>query len=872
MPQGKPLLMRPHGRNHKWHVLLNFVVTGILGAAVAAGIFAFVFYNMLAVGLPKIDSLDDYRPNLVTEVRDRHGELIGEFMYENQRRYLISAENLPEHVVYAFVSAEDKTFFEHEGIDYWGIARAAIANLRAGEIKQGGSTITQQVVKSLLLTPEKTYSRKMREMILAKRIEDRLSKEDILYLYLNQIYFGGGAYGVEAAARAYLGKSAAQLSVAEAALLAGLVQAPGRYSPRTRPERAMTRRHYVLTRLLEDGRITAEEFQTADAQPLTVLPWHDINKELAPDYVEFVRRYLMEQYGAEKVLQGGLRVTTACDLELQRAARAAVDLGLRQHAKRQGILALPPVTPREQWPEAMRRITRINAGKDATQVREGLVIGLDDIRRTATVDVGGGLVDVPLAKIKWATRIKRGRKTTSVTVRRPSDLLRPGDRVQVYRESKGGAYVLAAWPAAEAALLSMEVRTRHVLAMIGGADFEQSEFNRAVQARRQPGSAFKPIVYAAAVNAGLTAATVFPDTALVFSDNWRPANYDRRFRGYMSLREALTRSINTVTIRVADMIGVDYLTAFAKRVGLHSLTGGDLSMAIGTYEITPLELVNAFGVFASGGVLTDPVFVLQVADADGNLLEEAEFSDFVEQTPPLAEKPDLRAVAANNWPDVHNNPLEDPMRERRLMEFLSDFGVDKTTPEDEDEEDEDTPEPHGEIPISAIVSGKTIRRQVVDPQVSFVITDMMHSVASRGTGAKSNVLGRVLAGKTGTTNDYADAWFVGFSPEVLAGVWVGYDRGGKSLGRSESGSTTALPIWIDYMRNALKGREPSSFAAPTGLVYARIDPETGLLAHPDAPGVNEMFVAGTEPTEYAPNPATPNAADFFDLEFEGDLE
>jgi penicillin-binding protein 1A len=859
----RPLMLVPPPGRRRLRFLLNLVVSASLGATVVAMIGAVIFYNVLAVGLPKIDTLADYRPNLVTEIFDRHDTLIGEFMWENQRRYLVDVTHLPQHVIAAFVSAEDQSFFEHEGVDYPGILRAAIANLKAGEIKQGGSTITQQVVKSLLLTPKKTYRRKMRELILAKRIEDSLSKMDILYLYLNQIYFGGGAYGVQAAARIFFGKDAGELNVAEAALLAGLVQAPGRYNPRTHAGRALRRRHYVLTRLHEDGMIDAEQFAAADKAALQVLPWRDINQELAPDYVEFVRRYLMEKYTAERVLKDGLRVTTACDLKLQQAARAALDLGLRQHAKRQGILALPAPVAEPEWNDHRRSLIRLNDGKKAEAVREGFVVALDDVGGSVGVDVGAARVTVPLAKLKWVRQVRRGKHVESVTVRRPSQVLRLGDRVLVYRERAEN--ILAAWPAAEGALLSMEVDTRHVLAMIGGADFHTSEFNRAVQARRQPGSAFKPIVYAAALAAGLSPATVFPDTALVFADNWRPSNYDHKFRGYMSLREALTRSINTVTIRVGDMLGVDYMKAFSRRLGLN-LEGGDLSMAIGTYELTPLELANAYAVFASGGVLADPVFVLKVADFDGNTLEEAQFSEFIEQVPGLAEKPDLHEVAGGHWPSSESNPLEDPRREQRLMEFLRDFGVERTTPTPEPEDD--TPEPRGEIPPSVFVGGKTIRRQVVDPQVAYVITNMMHSVATSGTGARSNALGRTLAGKTGTTNEYADAWFLGFSPQVLAGVWVGYDRGGKSLGSGESGSSTALPIWVDFMRTALEDRPNIDFNTPPGVVFARVDPETGLLAHPDSPGVNEVFVAGSEPTEYAPSAAAPQASDFFELELE----
>jgi penicillin-binding protein 1A len=417
----------------------------------------------------------------------------------------------------------------------------------------------------------------------------------------------------------------------------------------------------------------------------------------------------------------------------------------------------------------------------------------------------------------------------------------------------------------------MDVESRQVLAMIGGKDFASSEFNRVLQARRQPGSAFKPIVYAAALQAGLTPATVFADTALVFADNWRPANYDRTFRGYMTLRQALTHSVNTVTIRIAEMLGVDYLVRFARRVGLKSLQGGDLSIAIGTYEVTPLELVNAYNVFASGGKLGDPLFVLKVADRDGNVLEEAERSGFVEALPPLENVPDLRRRQVIEPPTAglpESMPAEDI--DPRVLEILRNFGMESRTNQTPKPAPEATPEPRGEIPYQVLTEGKAIWRQVVDPQVAFVITDLMHSVATSGTGARSNALRRTVAGKTGTTSDYVDAWFIGFSPQVIAGVWIGNDRGGQSLGSGESGSTTALPVWLEFMKAALADRPNPSFTAPPGIVYARVDPQTGLLARPDGPGVNEMFVAGTEPTEYAPATSAPLPENFFEKEFEGD--
>jgi len=827
-------------------------------------VVSWLIFGIFAVGLPDMNSLDDYQPNLVTEVYDRNGALLGEFMYENQRRYLVRIEDLSEKAIRAFLSAEDRTFFEHQGLDYSGMLRAAWANLTSGEIKQGGSTITQQVVKSLLLTPEKTFARKLREAILAHRIEKRLSKPQILYIYLNQVYFGEGAYGLQAAAREYFGVDAAKLNVPQAALLAGLLQAPARYDPRKHPERALERRHYVLARMLEDGRLTPDEFNQADAAPPEVIPHRELNLELAPDFVEYVRRYLMKTYGAQTVLKKGLRVETTCDAKLQQAARKAVDLGLRQHAKRQGILALPTAALPNEWDALRPMLAEKNRRRGKNEILEGLVVTVDDARGVAHIDLGDRVIRLARDNFQWVRSVRRGSSSRGATAGRLSTMIGPGDRLAVYQNDQA-QYVLAAWPAAEAALLAMDIGTRQVLAMIGGRDYTQSEFNRALQARRQPGSAFKPIVYAAALNVGLTPATIFPDTALVFADDWRPTNYDRRFRGYISLREALTHSINTVTIRVAETVGVDYLARFARRLGLRSLTGADLSMAIGTYDIIPAELINAYAVFASGGKLTEPVFLRKVTDHTGRVLEEYMPSDYVEVEPDLAGAPDLRRFHPGEaappptgaTPPPAGSPTE-VYDEEHMLEFLRDFNLARNpTP---------TPPPAAELPFAPTAGQRTFARQVLNPQVAYVITSMMHSVATRGTGARSNALGRTVAGKTGTTNSYNDAWFIGFSPRVLAGVWMGFDGGSTSLGAGESGATAALPIWIDFMRVALAGQPELTFSVPSGIVFARIDPTTGLLAPPGQPGEEECFVAGTEPTEYAPSTGAPSPQDFFDFE------
>ena len=859
---GRQTLLAPPARNHRLMFWLNVLLVAAFGFAVTGAIALVAAYKVLSIGLPHLESLADYRPNLVTEVYDRRGLLIGEFKFENQSRYLIKVTQVPDHVIKAVIAAEDQDFYTHQGLDYMGILRAAWTNLWAGEIKQGASTITQQVTKSLLLSPEKTYARKMREIILAKRIEDRFTKKDILYLYLNQIYFGSGAYGIEAAAKEYFGKDAGQLTVAEGALLAGLIQAPSHYHPRTQPEQARARRHYVLNRMAEDGYISRAQLAQFDGQPLGVVPHYELNLALAPDFVEYIRRYLMDHYGAERSLKDGLKITTTCDYKLQQRAASALRAGLQAHARRQGRLALPDTILAEQWEAWRNRLAVENKNAARGQSHEGLVTALDDAAGKIKVDLGDQTVWLPISQLQWVTSVERQGKLTAVKNVHPGSMLRLGDRVLVNHAAD--SHTLAPWPAAQGALVALDLSSREVLAMIGGNDFTSSQFNRAIQAKRQPGSAFKPIVYAAALNAGLTPATVFPDTALVFADNWRPSNYDHHFRGYVNLRQALTKSINTVTIRVAQLISVDYLLRFARRVGLKSLTHGDLSMAIGTYEVPPIELMNAYAVFATGGRLAEPLFIKKIADRDGKVLEETKISQMVEPLPPLENVPNLRNMNAQELAKVAP-PVEDPLVLSRRAEFFSDFDL---GPKPQPASKPDVPsEP---VPTSGRAAGAIVWKQVLDPQVAYVITNMMHSVATEGTGARSNVLKRVVAGKTGTTSEYVDAWFIGFSPQILAGVWVGNDRGANSLGSGESGSVTALPIWIDFMQTALANQPNVPFPVPPGVVFARVDPETGFLAPPDSPGEEEVFVAGTEPTQIAPKSAAPGLSDFLNLEYQGD--
>jgi penicillin-binding protein 1A len=860
----KPIYwIKPSTRRQKILRIVNVLVVLMIGGGIAAALTAVIAYWVLSADLPKLDSLDDYHPNVISYVYDDAGNVVGEFKYENQRRILIEFEQVPKTVINAFVAAEDAAFWRHEGLDYMGMVRAMIRNFATGKFSQGGSTITQQVTRSLLLSREKTMTRKIKEMILAQRIEQKLGKEDILTLYLNEIYFGNGAYGVQAAAENYFGKTVGELSLSEASVIAGLPQAPSRYSPYWNEKAARVRQQYVLRQMVREQYVTQAEATAALSEPWNLKPIEDLNVKHAPFYVEHVRRYVMAKYGAEKVLKEGLKIHTPLNMEQQQAADAAIADGLRVLAKRQG------------WQGPKRRISadKAQAYLDALAKRQpdkpkpGTVVEamvLEVGSAGARISTGGRIGHLPLAGARWIDKIVEKKRTVPMRVRDLSKILSPNDVIDVKRtdDANNLAFSLEPKPISQAALVAMDPNTRYVTAMVGGYDFAKSEFNRAIQARRQPGSSFKPIVYAAALDAGMTPATKIMDTALVFKDGWKPANYDRKFKGEMTLREALTKSVNTITIRIVDRISADYVYRYAKRLGIASLAGADLSMGLGTYEIPPIEIINAYAVFAAGGRFAEPIFVKRIEGRDGQVLEQHIPSGDVAPAPMMENIPDV-----SHWGDSKDleqgvevdTTVSDPVARRQ---FYADFGLDKR-------ENKSEPEKSGVPSTEVNEEDKIVFTQVIDPQTAFLITSIMHSVATRGTGARSNALGKIVAGKTGTTNNYVDAWFIGYSPDVLAGVWVGNDSGSKSLGRGESGSSAALPIWVDFMKAALGDRPNKEFKIPEGISMAKIDPETGLLAHPETPeAFSEYFKSGTEPVQYAPAPDAVDPTDFYKMELE----
>ncbi|WP_153306337.1 penicillin-binding protein 1A [Desulfatiglans anilini] len=775
-------------------ILFGVVLLGLLGVGV-------YFWYIWSSNLPYIGVLKDYRPPVVTRVYSADGEVIGRFWEE--KRVLVDLDVCPDHLIEAFVAAEDARFFEHEGVDVKSIVRAMIRNFTAGRIEQGGSTITQQVTKSLLLkNPERTYRRKVREATLSLQVERVFTKHEILYLYLNQIYLGQGAYGVQAAADTYFGKTVEDLTLAESALLAGLPQAPARYSPVRHFDRAKARQRYVLERMVEERFITREAFEEALAEELDIREREDNTFQKAPYFTEYVRRDVLERYGREMLYRGGLEIHTTVDLKLQAFAKEALLRGLGELDKREGYRG--PLR-RIAGAEADRFLEEqagrfAEAPPKAGDTLEGLVLEVGDRGGAVAVGLGHEKALLPLSHMAWARKPNPRAAHYAAELKKRSTALRPGDvilvRLLAEDPPEGYSWVAALeqTPEAQAAILAMDPATGAVLAMVGGKDFNESQYNRATQAKRQPGSAFKPIVYAAALDKGMTPADILMDSPIIAGGGeagsvWKPKNYKDTFYGPTLMRTALAQSRNVITVKLLRRIGVPYTIDYARKLGIESDLAPDLSLALGSSGVSLLEMTRAYAVFANEGKAAPPVFVTRIVDRDGRVLEEN------------------RAEA----------------------------------------------------------------EQVISRETAYVMTDLMKAVVEEGTGTRVKALQRPAAGKTGTTNDLRDAWFLGFTPDLVTGVWVGYDDQ-RSMARNETGSRAASPVWLYFMQAALEGEPVRDFEVPEGIVFARIDAKTGLLPGPSSGRtVLQTFVEGTEPKEVSPEPAAARQGHFseFDLGFEG---
>ena len=763
MKQSPAYKYRPKKRGpFRW--LAMALVAVLVGSMVVGGLVLAVFYLELDRSLPSIQSLKNYHPPLVSSVYAADGSLIGEFYAE--RRYLVSLQEVPPHVVKAFLASEDVRFYEHGGVDLPGIIRASLKNLEAGEIVQGGSTITQQVVKSLLLTPEKTYLRKLKEAVLAYRIDHALSKNEILSMYLNQIYFGAGAYGVEAAARTYFDKHTAALTLAEGAMLAGLPKAPSRFSPTQNFSVAKDRQEYVLKRMAEVGFITSEEARKALAEPLRFAkPKHWTLKALN-SFTEEVRRQVEARYGRDGLYKEGFSIYTTLDVRAQEIAQKALDWGLRdldkRHSRYRGIHLN---VPREDWPNTLKILAERNRELAQGLVAAALVTGHDERTGVCQLQFGNGTGKLPPSGWQW----------TQVSDKRAARMFRVGDIIRVrldkLQDDKSWQTVLEQDPGMEGAFMAMVPETGRVLCMVGGRDFEKSQFNRCTQAVRQPGSAFKPVIYAAALDKGFTQASMLIDSPVAFDDHslrgvWKPENYDQQFWGPILLRKALIHSRNVVTVKLLNQIGVDYAISYARQLGIKSPLSPTLALALGASGVTLEELLTAYSPFVNQGGRVAPYLVEKILDRHGRLVEEHQVS----------------------------------------------------------------------------------RESVISPQTAYLVNHLLQGVVEEGTGKKAKELGRPAAGKTGTTNEMKDAWFVGFTPSTLAGVWVGYDDHTISLGKGETGGRAACPIWLYFMKEWLKNEPVESFPIPSGVVFARINPGSGMVVRGDDPGAVYAAFAGAPPT------------------------
>ncbi len=887
---------RPLARGARWLralgprrlALLAAGALGILGGGGA--LLAWLWTREL----PAFDTLKDYEPLIATRVYGSDGSEVFEFSRE--RRTVVPLQEIPDVMKKAVLAAEDSKFYEHQGVNYLAMARCAVKGLYGRAC--GGSTISQQVVKTFLLSPERRLKRKVKEIVLAQRLEQNLKKDEIFYLYLNQIYFGHRRYGVEEAARFYFGKSVRQLSLGEASVLAGLIQSPQRYSPVNHPDAAKARQKYVLRRMTEEGFITPQVAEAEEQRPLQIARHAEDPPGLW--YADAVRRYLDERYGADRVETDGLVVDVAMNPFQQRAGEAALEADLRAVDKRQGwrgapqhlddkqLAAVMPlwrdrlkavrpqagevlvwdlgrvssddIEPGKEFHADVRRMARVRP-LETGEIYSALVSRVVD--REVTIDLGNATGVLPLSECRWARKFNPTSGTPPP--KRMQDVVRPGDIVLVrvlpgkvsagdmVRAARPLPLSLEQTPKVQGALIAIDPVTRGVRALVGGYDYALSQFNRALQAKRQPGSAFKPFVWGAAIESRrFTPGTVVYDTPDLYRDpwtgkEWKPENYEREeYDGPLLLKAALAHSKNTVSAKLVDALGVDGVIGFARRAGISSELPRSLSLALGTGEVAPIELVNAYATFTAHGFYTPPVLVLRVRDRHGRELER---HDPVLPPPLPATPPEPSAAPPGPGGGLAGSAPQDPSTVNVVQ-------IPAASPPS-------TPTASPNPPSGATVASGASAAPLSDgirPEVAFVLASMMREVVEYGTGAAAKALGRPTAAKTGTAQEHRDAWFVGFTPELVAGVWVGFDSH-DPLGAHATGAGAALPAWLGFMQAAVGGRPAEDFPVPLGVEYARIDSKTGLLSRDGTssggtPAPSVAFLTGTAPTRSAPEPGS----------------
>ncbi len=786
----------------KWLIRLFKYAIGIGILFGAAGVIAVLsFYYHLEPELPAVEQLRDVQLQVPLRVYSRDQRLIAEF--GEQRRIPLIYNEIPDQMILAFLAAEDDRFFKHPGVDYQGILRAAAQLVMTGERRQGGSTITMQVARNFFLTPEKTFIRKLKEVFLALRIEQELSKEEIFALYLNKIYFGNRAYGVGAAAEVYYGKAARELNLAQAAMIAGLPKAPSRFNPLADPERALIRRNYVLGRMEKLGFISEQEYQTATNTPVSA-SLHIAKPEAeAPYLAEMVRADMVERFG-EDAYTAGYRVYTTLDSRLQETANRAVRENLHAYDQRHGFrgaeqhLELTATSSKQDWDTFLANYSTIG------DLVPALVIEVEDQSVKAYTREGQTL-EIGWEGLKWA-RPHINENRLGPAPKSAGDILKAGDLIRILSQSSDQSeapWRLAQIPTVEGALVSLDPNSGAIVALVGGYDFYHSKFNRITQAKRQPGSGFKAFIYSAALDAGYTPASLINDAPVVFDDPslegaWRPENYSGRFFGPTRLREALTHSRNLVSIRLLRAIGVDKALSQIERFGFDTTElPRNLSLALGSGAVTPLQMAKGYAVLANGGYRIEPYYIERI---------EQDHHEPLFQATPLRVCHDCEQTPA---PPNSNQAAEG-----------------------------DTLQQNGIAP------------RVISRENHYLMNSMMQDVIKRGTGRRAMELGRNdLAGKTGTTNDQRDAWFNGFHPSLVAITWTGFDSS-QPLGKGEVGGRAALPAWIAFMRVALEGIPEHPLEMPPGMIMVRIDPQTGMRASAgQRDAIFEVFRAADAPPE-----------------------
>lgn len=773
-------------------LLTAFLVLALITAAVV--------YFFLAPKLPDTQTLKQIQLQIPLRIYSSEGKLMAEF--GEKRRIPVEYQDIPPQMIQAFLAAEDDRFYDHPGVDYQGILRAVYALLTTGEKTQGGSTITMQVARNYFLSNEKTYLRKLNEIILALEMEQVLSKEEILTLYLNKIYLGNRAYGVGAAANVYYGKPVNELSLPEMAMIAGLPKAPSRYNPVVNPERAKIRRDYVLRRMWEVGYINEQDYQEASQAPVTATYHGREIQVYAPYVAEMVRTQLIEQFG-EAIYTSGFNVYTTIRSEHQQAANHALQTALLEYDRRHGYRG--PIARVELEDDLSEDLLaeKLASFDKIGPLSPAVVTEAND--ESATIFIKKhGFETLSLDTMKWAQKKlstnSRGPKPKKVT-----DVLQAGDVIRVENRD-GNGWKLAQLPEAEGALIAVAPHDGAVTALNGGFDYFHNKFNRVTQSRRQPGSGFKPFIYSAALEKGYTAASIINDAPVVFDDPglenvWRPENYSGKFFGPTRLREALIHSRNLVSIRLLRDIGADYAVEYAKKFGFDdTMLHKNLSLALGSGSASPWNMAMAYAALANGGFKVEPYLIQRIENAKGEVIYQA---------------------------------MPKTVCETCLM---SEVTLDNAS--------------------------FKVAERIMTPQNNYIMNSLLRDVVRYGTGRKAMSLGRHdLAGKTGTTNDQLDAWFNGFHPELVAISWVGFDRP-RSLGRYETGGRAALPMWIDFMKEALQGLPEAPLEQPLDMVTVKIDPETGLLAQPGASdAIYETFREDYVPKKMAPPANTGYAGD-----------